>query len=63
MTESEFQLERVKSWSEKAAACTASRDLAICEAVTQGHSLRTVAHAANLSHAAIARIVKRTDAP
>lgn len=52
-------LETVQRLAGRAANLKQQRDDAIRTAVVAGHPLRTVAEAAGLSHAAIARIAKR----
>ncbi len=59
MPEPDDPMERVRWWSDEASASKTARDEAVRAAVSAGHSLRAVAEAAGLSHAAIARIVKR----
>lgn len=54
-------LDMISRVAKKARESTASRDELIVEAHKDGHSLRTIAEAAGLSHTAIAKIVERTE--
>jgi uridine phosphorylase len=51
--------QRVERCAHEAKAWTAMRDEAIRQMSKEGASLRTVATAAGLTHAAVARILKR----
>lgn len=53
------QLAAVRQWARKADEARAARNMAIAAAVGSGLSLRTVADAAGLSHAAVAKIAAR----
>lgn len=48
------------SWARRAREATARRDALIVQMRGEGAPLRTIAEAANLSHTAIAKILKRS---
>jgi len=51
--------QRVAAWAGKARVATAMRDEAIRQMSAEGASLRAVGVAAGLTHAGVARILKR----
>ena len=50
---------RVATWAGKARVATAKRDEAIRQMAAEGASLRAVGAAAGLTHAGVAKILKR----